>query len=166
MKPTLALHRALSRQSFDALARQFVQQWKPAPPDKPRTARSFAAEIRKLARGNATWFQHRPKAANLLANLLGSSARKLGLVYVPFEVQTRYPHGWGRLAEYATLEAAEDQAWRLLTQHGGDWRVCRGGQTLARGSGYRPGDPGQGHDRTAIWSRVRERAPSKKRRRA
>jgi hypothetical protein len=164
VKPTLALHRALGRQSFDALARQFVQQWKPAPPDKPRTARSFAAEIRKLARGNATWFLHRPKAANLLAKLLGSSSRKLGLVYEPFEVQSRYPdHGWERMAEYATLEAAEDEAWRLLTQHGGDWRVCRGGQVLARGSGYRPGDPGQGHDRTAIWSRVRV---TKKRRRS
>jgi hypothetical protein len=39
MKPTLALHRALARQSFDALARQFVQHWKPELPDKPRTAR-------------------------------------------------------------------------------------------------------------------------------
>ena len=156
VKITLALVHALSHQSYDELAREFVLRWKPEPPDKRRSARSFAAEIRKLARGNTTWFQHRPKAANLLAKLLGSSAKKLGLVYVPFEVQSRYPHhSWRRIAERTTLEAAEDEAWLLLTRHGGDWRVCRGGQVLARGSGYRPGDPGQGHDRTAIWSRVR-----------
>jgi hypothetical protein len=150
------------RQSYDALAAKFVRLWKPEPPDKRRTARSFAAEIRKLAAGNATWFQRRPKAAILLAKILGSSAVKLGLVFVPFEVQSRNPHGWGRLAEYKTLEDAEDAAWALLTKYGGDWRVCRGDQTLASGSGYRPGDPGQGHDRTAIWSRVRAKTPTKK----
>jgi len=162
VKPEHALARALARQSCDALAREFVRRWKPRAPDKPRTARSFAAEIRKLSRGNATWFQRRPRAANLLAEILGSSARKLGLVYVPFEVQVqaRYPgHGWSRIAEFATLEIAEDEAWRLLTQQGGDWRVCRGGQTIGRGFGYRPGDPGQGHDRTATWARVKVRSP-------
>jgi hypothetical protein len=167
VKLTVDLHRALARQSYDALATEFVRHWEPEPPDKRRTARSFAAEIRKLATGKATWFQHRPKAANLLAKILGSSAAKLGLVYVPFEVQSRYPdHGWRRIAEYATLKAAEDAAWSLLIQHGGDWRVRHGDRTVAKGYGYRPGDPGQGHDRTAIWSRVRGDAHAKKRRRS
>jgi hypothetical protein len=154
---TLALDRALARQSYDALAAEFVRRWEPKPPDKRRTARSFAAEIRKLAAGNATWFQHRPRAANLLAKILGSSARKLGLVYVPFEVQSHYPdHSWRRIAEYPTLETAEDAAWSLLTRHGGDWRVRHGSRTIARGAGYRPGESRFSHDRTAVWSRVQK----------
>ena len=154
---TLALDRALARQSYDALAAKLAQQWKPEPPDKPRTARSLAAEIRKLAAGNITWFQRRPEAARLLARILGSTPKKLGLV--PFEIQALDPRpgrGWHTHGTRTTLEAAEDLAWLLLTRHGGRWRVRHGNQTLAGGAGYRPGEPRYTHDRTAIWTRVQK----------
>jgi hypothetical protein len=153
---TLALDRALARQSYDALAVKFVRLWKPEPPDKRRTARSFAAEIRKLAHGNATWFQHRPEAARLLARILGSTPKKLGLVM--FEIQSfERPRGWRTHGTRPTLEAAEDLAWSLLTRHGGDWRVQHGSQTIGRGAGYRPGEPRFTHDRTATWARVQKK---------
>ena len=161
---TLDLHRALARQSLDALAREFVRRWKPAPPDKRRTARSFAAEIRRLAKGQARWFHNRPEASKVLAKILGSTPAKLGLVRVAFEIQSRDRDSgqWITHADRPTLESAEDFAWSLLTQHGGDWRVRHEGKILARGFGYRPGEPGQSHDRTAVWSRTR--ATPKKRR--
>lgn len=160
----LALDRALTRQSYDALAAEFVRRWKPVPPDKRRTARSFAAEIRKLAAGNAVWFHRRPEAGRLLARILGSSPAKLGLM--AFEVQERERGGnrWATHAARHTLEAAEDLAWTLLTRHGGDWRVILGDRTLGRGFGYRPGEPGSSHDRTAVWSRVSKNAEKPRRR--
>ena len=161
---TLALDRALARQSLDALARAFVRLWKPKPPDKRRNARSFAAELRRLAHGNARWFQHRPEAAKLLAKILGGSPAKLGLSFVPFDVQSRDrdDNSWNTHAQRSSLEDAEDLAWSLLTRHGGDWRVRQGERTVAKGFGYRPGEPGQSHDRTAVWSRVRDQAPKKR----
>lgn len=162
---TLALDRALARQSYDALAAELARRWKPRPPDKRRSARSLAAEIRKLAAGNTTWFQRRPKASRLIARILGSTPEKLGLL--PFEIQSCEPRpgrGWRTHATRATLEAAEDLAWSLLTRHGGDWRVRHGSRTIASGAGYRPGEPSFSHDRTAVWSRTREDAHDKKRR--
>lgn len=156
---SLALDRALARQSYDALAAQLARRWKPKPPDKRRTARSLAAEIRKLAAGNATWFQRRPEAARVLAHILGSTPKKLGLV--PFEIQSRdlgrEGRGWSTHATRATLKAAEDLAWSLLTRHGGDWRVRQGDRTIASGAGYRPGEPRFSHDRTATWARVQKK---------
>lgn len=158
---SLALDRALARQSYDALAAELVRRWKPKPPDKRRTARSLAAEIRKLAAGNITWFQRRPEAARLLARILGSTPKKLGLV--PYEIQSfdhwpapRPGRGWRTHATRTTLETAEDLAWSLLTRHGGEWRVCHGGRTIARGTGYRPGELSFSHDRTATWARVQK----------
>ena len=153
---TLALDSALARQSYDALAAKLARCWKPKPPDKRRTARSLAAEIRKLAAGNATWFLRRPDATRLLASILGSTPTKLGLV--PFEVQAfdDAARGWHTHDTRRTLEAAEDLAWSLLTRHGGEWRVRHGSQTIARGVGYRPGEPRFTHDRTAIWTRVQK----------
>lgn len=168
MSTMLALDRALARQSYDALAVKLAQNWKPEPPDKRRSARSLAAEIRKLAVGNALWFQRRPKAARVLARILGSTPTKLGLV--AFEIQSRdlslKNRGWSTQGTRPTLEAAEDLAWSLLTRHGGEWRVCQGDRTIGRGSGYRSGEPRFSHDRTAVWTRVRSEAPRKKRRRA
>ena len=152
---TLALDRALTRQSYDALAAKLARRWKPKPPDKRRTPRSLAAEIRKLAAGNATWFLRRPDAARLLAGILGSTPIKLGLV--PFEIQSLDPHpgrGWHTHDTRETLQAAEDLAWSLLTRHGGEWRVRHGSRTIARGAGYRPGEPRFTYDRTATWMRV------------
>ena len=172
MSTTLALDRALARQSYDALAAKLARSWKPEPPDKRRSARSLAAEIRKLAVGNTTWFQRRPEAARALARILGSTPKKLGLV--PFEIQSRdldredlsrEDRGWSTHATRETLEGAEDLAWSLLTRHGGEWRVRHGDRTIARGSGYRPGEPRFSHDRTAIWARVQPE-PSKKKRRS
>ncbi len=161
---TLALDRALARQSYDALAAELARRWKPVPPDKRRSARSLAAEIRKLAAGNAIWFQRRPEAAQQLSRILGSTPDKLGLV--TFEIQSLdSDKRWSVHATRSTLEAAEDLAWALLTKHGGDWRVRHGSRTVARGAGYRPGEQRFSHDRTAVWSRVREEAPDKKRRR-
>lgn len=161
---TLELDRALARQSYDKLAAELARRWKSAAPDKPRSARSLAAEIRKLAAGNATWFQRRPEAARALARLLRSTPAKLGLVL--FEVQALHPlpGGWNTHDTRATLEAAEDLAWSLLTRHGGQWRVRHGDQTVASGVGYRPGEHQLSHDRTAILSRVRDGASAKKRR--
>jgi hypothetical protein len=124
------------------------------PPDKRRSARSLAAEIRKLAAGNATWFQRRPAAARLIAGLLGSAPAKLGLVLFEIQVRKPNPGGWYTHATRSTLAAAEDLAWARLTKHGGDWRIRHGSQIVARGSGYRPGEPSCFHDRTAIWTRV------------
>jgi hypothetical protein len=156
---TLALHKALGRQSFDALATEFVLHWKPRPPDKRRTARSLAAEIRKLAAGNATWFLRRPEAARLLARILGSKPADLGLV--PFEIQTFDPDSgsWQPHATSTTLMAAEDLAWSLLTRHGGAWRVVQGSQTIARGSGFQPDAPRSNHSRLATWARVQKDTP-------
>ena len=153
---TLTLDRALARQSYDALATKLARSWKPKPPDKRRTARSLAAEIRKLAAGNATWFQRRPDAARLLARILGSTPIKLGLVL--FEIQSLGDRGWHTHDTRTTLEAAEDLAWSLLTRHGGEWRVRYGSRTFARGAGYRPGEPRFNHDRTATWARVQKDA--------
>lgn len=150
----LALDTALARQSYDALAAMLARRWKPTPPDKRRSHRSLAAEIRKLTIGNATWFLRRPDAARVLARILGSTPEKLGLV--PFEIQS-FDRQWHTHDTRHTLEAAEDLAWSLLTRHGGDWRVRHGSQVIARGSGYRPGDSGFTHDRTAIWARVHPR---------
>jgi hypothetical protein len=165
---TLVLDRALARQSYDALAAKLARRWKPAHPDKPRTARSLASEIRKLAAGNVTWFLRRPEAAAALSRILSSTPEKLGIV--SYEVQSRdlssRPDRWETHAARSTLEAAEDLAWSLLTRHGGDWRVRRGERTIARGTGYRPGGHGFSHDRTAVWSRVRGGDTEKKRRRA
>lgn len=154
MNPALALARALSRQSYDALAAELARRWRPEPPDKRRTARSLAAEIRKLAAGNATWFQRRPKAALQFARILGSTPKKLGLV--PYEIQALDldDRAWRTQATRGSLKAAEDLAWLLLTRHGGQWRVRQGDRTIARGSGYRPGEQLYSHDRTAIWTRV------------
>ena len=164
---TLDLDRALARQSYDALAAELARRWKPEPPDKRRSARSLASEIRKLAAGNVTWFQRRPKAASTLARILNSTPEKLGVV--PYEIQARDRgskiHRWETHATRQTLEAAEDVAWSLLTRHGGDWRVRYGNRTIGSGAGYRPGEPGYGHDRTAVWSRAREEAVDKKKRR-
>jgi hypothetical protein len=167
---TIALASALARQSKDALAAEFVRRWEPKPPDKRRSARSFAGEIRKLARGRATWFLSRPEAARLLAKILNSTPEKLGIL--PYEVQSRSralsssgTYRWETHATRTTLEAAEDLAWSLLTRHGGDWRVLYGARTIASGAGYRPGEDGYGHDRTAVWSRVKETAPDSKKRR-
>jgi hypothetical protein len=151
---TLDLDRALARQSYDALAAKLARSWKPRPPDKRRNARSLAAEIRKLAAGNATWFLRRPDAARLLARILGSTSKKLGLV--PFEIQSFDSHGWRTLETRTTLETAEDLAWSLLTRHGGEWRVRHGSQTIGHGAGYRPGEPRFNHDRTATWTRVQK----------
>jgi hypothetical protein len=156
MTLSLILDRALARQSYDALAAKLARQWKPKPPDKRRSARSLAAEIRKLAAGNATWFQRRPEAARQLARILGSTPVKLGLV--DFEIQSPGLGSKGRvwitLETRSTLEAAEDRAWEFLTRHGGEWRVRHGSRTIARGAGYRPGEPRFTHDRTATWARV------------
>jgi hypothetical protein len=166
---TLALKQALTRQSLDALARKFVRQWKPKAPDKRRTARSFAAEIRKLAKGQAAWFHNRPEAAKLLAKILGSTPEALGLVRVLFEIQVFQPFDPGRAADWhtyvtrPTLEEAEDLAWSMLCQHGGQWRVRQGNRTIASGSGYRSGETPYSHDRTAVWSRVVHKAAAKKR---
>ena len=167
---TLALDRALARQSYDALAAEFVRSWEPKPPDKRRSARSFAGEIRKLTKGCTTWFLSRPEAARLLAKLLNSTPEKLGIL--PYEVQSRArepsssgTYRWETHATRPTLEEAEDLAWSLLTRHGGNWRVRCGERTIAHGAGYRAGDPGCSHDRTAVWSRVREEAVDKKKRR-
>jgi hypothetical protein len=167
---TLPLASALARRSYDAIAAEFVQRWEPKPPDKRRSARSFAGEIRKLARGRATWFLSRPEAARLLATILKSTPEKLGIV--PYAVQSRSressssgTYRWETHATRTTLEAAEDLAWSLLTRHGGDWRVRYGERTIASGAGYRPGENRYGHDRTAVWSRVKEIAPVKKKRR-
>lgn len=151
---TLALDSALARQSYDALAAKLARRWKPEPPDKRRSARSLAAEIRKLAVGNSTWFQRRPEAARLLASILGSTPAKLGLV--PFEIQSFEDRSWRTYDTRTTLEAAEDLAWSLLTRHGGDWRVRHGSRVIARGTGYRPGEPSFNHDRTAVWTRVQK----------
>lgn len=159
----LALDRALARQSYDALAAKLARRWKPKPPDKRRSARSLAAEIRKLTVGNATWFLHRPEATRLLASILGSTPIKLGLV--PFKIQTFDGDGWQTLESRTTLEAAENLAWSYLTRHGGEWRVRHGSRTIAKGAGYRPGEPRFSHDRTATWARVHENLPGKKRRR-
>lgn len=161
----IALDRALSRQSYDALSAALARRWKPSPPDKRRSARSLAAEIRKLARGNSTWFQRRPEASRLLAHILGSTPKKLGLV--AFEIQSYASDSghWQAHATRTTLEAAEDFAWALLTRHGGSWRICHGDRTIGRGSGYRPGEAKFSHDRTAIWSRVHHKMAAKKRRR-
>ena len=125
MRLPLALDRALARRSYDALAAELARRWRPRPPDKRRTARSLAAEIRKLAAGNATWFQRRPEAARQLSLILGSTPDKLGLM--PFEIQSHNPrpagHGWRTQAARGSLEAAEDLAWSLLCRHGGRWRV-------------------------------------------
>lgn len=160
---TLALDRALARQSYDALAAQFVRRWKPKSPDKRRSHRSLAAEIRKLTAGNSTWFQRRPSAARLLASILGSTPKKLGLV--PFEIQSRPKYadlGWCTHATRPTLEAAEDLVWSLLTRHGGQWRVRQGSRTIGRGAGYRPGESRFSHDRTATWTRVQKKDVSAK----
>ncbi len=149
---TLALDRALARQSYDSLAAELERRWTPKPPSKRRSARSLAAEIRKLAVGNSTWFQRRPEAARVLASILGSTPSKLGLV--PFEIQKRETHDWQTQGTRETLEAAEDLTWSLLTRHGGEWRVRQGDQTIGRGSGYRPGTSRFSHDRTATWTRV------------
>jgi hypothetical protein len=164
---TLPLASALARRSYDALAAEFVRRWEPKPPDKRRSACSFAGEIRKLARGRATWFLSRPEAAKLLATILK---------IVPYAVQSRarelsssgtycWEYCWETHATRTTLEAAEDIAWSLLTQHGGDWRVRYGERTVASGTCYRPGEEGFSHDRTAVWSRVQESVPAKKKRR-
>ena len=161
---TLVLDRALARQSCDALAATFVRRWKPTPPDKRRTARSFAAEIRRLVAGKTTWFQRRPTAARLLAHILGSTPKKLGLV--PYEIQSldaRIPVGWRTHGTRTTIEAAEDLAWTLLTRHGGQWRVRHGSQIIAKGSGYRPGEEHYSHDRTATWTRVQTPRERKRR---
>jgi hypothetical protein len=159
--PPLALDRALARRSYDAIAAELAKIWRPSPPDKRRSARSLAAEIRKLAAGNAVWFQRRPEAARLLARILGSSPAKLGLV--AFEIQQRdlgpTKRGWVTHDTRPTLDGAEDLAWALLTRHGGEWRVRLGDRTIASGSGYRPGDHGFSHDRTAVWCRVRKERP-------
>lgn len=129
--------------------------WKPATVDYflgagPHAA--TAAEIRKLADGNAVWFLRRPDATRLLASILGSTPEKLGLV--PFEIQSRDDdYSWRTHATSRTLEAAEDLAWSLLTRHGGDWRVLHGSRVIGRGFGYRPGEPRFSHDRTATWAR-------------
>lgn len=154
---TLALDRALSRQSYDALAAKLARRWKPAPPDKQRTARSLAAEIRKLAAGNSTWFQKRPEAARQLANILDSTPKKLGLLSYEIQAFDLGTRVWQEHGTCTTLEAAEDLAWSLLTRHGGDWRVRHGNQTIGRGSGYRRGDLNYTHDRTAIWTRVQKK---------
>lgn len=101
------------------------------------------------------WFQKRPEAAKVLAKILGSTPIKLGLVL--YEIQTVENRRWSTHATRPTLEGAEDLAWSLLTRHGGTWRVSQGDRTLASGAGYRPGDPGQEHDRTAFWSRTKKR---------
>lgn len=156
----LALKLALKRQPLDAIARTFVRQWKPKAPDKRRTARSFVAEIRRLAKGQATWFHKRPEAAKLLAKILGSTPAKLGLVLVLFEIQVFQAFDPGRARDWhtyvtrPTLEEAEDLAWSMICQHGGKWRVRCEGRTIASGSGYRPGEDKLSHDRTAVWSRV------------
>lgn len=154
---TLALDRALARQSYDALATKLAERWKPRPPDKRRSARSLAAEIRRLAVGNSIWFQRRPEAARLLASILGSTPEQLGIV--PYEIQSLAPRpgrGWTTHATRPTLGAAEEVAWSLLTRHGGDWRVRHGTRTVAKGSGYRTGEPGCGYyDRTVVWAQVR-----------
>jgi len=149
---TLVLDSALARQSYDALAAKLARRWKPKPPAKRRSHRSLAAEIRKLAIGNTTWFLHRPDAARSLARILGSTPAKLGLV--PFEIQSFDDRSWCTHDTRTTLEAAEDLAWSLLTRHGGEWRVRHGNRTIARGAGYRPGEPRFTHDRTAVWTRV------------
>lgn len=156
MRPPLALSRALSRQSYDALAVELARRWKPKPPDKRRSSRSLAAEIRKLAAGNIVWFARRPEAARHLAHILGSTPKKLGLV--PFEIQglDRHSGVWITHATRGSLEAAEDTAWLLLTRHGGEWRVCQAGRTMARGAGYRSGERHCSHDRTAVWTRARK----------
>jgi hypothetical protein len=158
---TRALDRALARQSYDALAVELVSRWQATPPDKQRTARSLAAEIRKLAAGNTVWFLRRPEAARVLARILGSTPAKLGLV--PFEIQSFDPspdsRGWHTHATRPSLEIAEDLAWDLLTRHGGSWRLLHGGRMIARGTGYSPGERRFSHDRTAIWSRVHKGAP-------
>ena len=156
---TLALDSALARQSYDALAAKLVRRWRPKPPDKRRSARSLAAEIRKLAAGNATWFLRRPDAARLLASILGSTPNKLGLV--PFEIQS-FDKGWHTHGTRMALDLAEDLAWSLLTRHGGEWRVLHGNRVIGRGVGYRPDveqpstttwGPRVTHDRTVTWSR-------------
>ena len=163
---TLERDRALARQPYDKLAAELARRWKPEPPDKVRSARSLAAEIRKLAAGKAAWFQRRPAAARLLARILHSTPAKLGLVL--FEVQSLDPPpgGWNTHDTRATLEDAEDLAWALLTRHGGQWRVRHDDRTVASGHGYQSGESSFNHDRTAVWSRARERASAKKRRRA
>ena len=147
---TLALDRALARQSYDALAATLARRWKPKPPDKLRSHRSLAAEIRKLAVGHATWFLRRPDAALALARILGSTPTKLGLV--PFEVQS-FEDGWHTQATTTTLDAGEDLAWLLLTRHGGRWRLRHGTRVIASGDGYRSGEPRLSYDRTAVWTR-------------
>jgi hypothetical protein len=167
---TLALDQALARQSYDALAAELARRWKPVHPDKRRTARSLASEIRKLAAGNITWFLRRPKAVAVLARILNSTPEKLGIMSYEVQSRAREPsssgtHRWETHAARSTLETAEDLAWSLLTRHGGDWRVRCGARTIASGAGYRPGEDGYGHDRTAVWSRVKETTPDKKKRR-
>lgn len=161
---TWILHRALGAQSYDALAAKFVSLWKPKAPDKRRSARSFAGEIRKLAAGNATWFQRRPEAARLLAKILGSSPNDLGLM--PFEIQaldlSGKRSGWELHSTRPTLEAAEDLAWSLLTRIGGSWRVRQGSRTIAHGTGYRPGAPRANHERIAWWRRASEGTSAKR----
>ncbi len=154
MTASIALSRALARRSHDAIARELARRWKPKSPDKRRTPRSLVVEIHRLARGRVTWFQKRPEAARLLAQILRSTPAKLGLL--PFEIQSLAPQpgGWREHATRPTLEAAEDLAWELLCRHGGQWRVRQGNQTLASGAGYRPGEPRFSHDRTATWARV------------
>ena len=159
----LALWKAT--RSYDKLAAELADRWRPEPPDKRRSARSLAAEIRKLSRGNATWFQRRPKAAKLLARILNSTPVKLGLVLYVVQslVRNAKPKAtWQTRAAFTTLEEAEDQAWKLLTLHGGDWRVIHGGQAVAHGAGYLHGP--YSHDRSAIWSRASEAKPKKRRR--
>jgi len=164
--PTLALDRALARQSLDALARQFVRLWKPKSPDKSRTARSFAGELRKLAKGQVTWFQNRPEASKLLAKILGGTPARLGLQFTPYEIQSRDSSGWGTNATRQTIEEAEELAWSLLTRHGGQWRVRQGNRTIASGSGYRSCETPYSHDRTAVWSRVVHKDAAAKKRKA
>ncbi|HWU90645.1 MAG TPA: hypothetical protein VN253_25440 [Kofleriaceae bacterium] len=67
------------RWSRDRVAAEFVARYRFQPPDKQRSPRSFAAEIRKLEGGDPTWFVRRPPAARLIAEILESTPAQLGI---------------------------------------------------------------------------------------
>ena len=81
MSAAAVIQRACETQGWsrDKIAAEFVRRYRFKAPDKKRNARSFAAEIRKLEAGDPTWFERRPPAAALIAEILESTPVELGI---------------------------------------------------------------------------------------
>jgi hypothetical protein len=119
MQAGFVIQRVLNERAWsrDRIAAEFVGRFRFTAPDKKRSARSFAAEIRKLEAGDITWFSKRPAAAALIAEILEATPGELGigpsddlLTFVdfpevrPLDLATEDPYGidaWRPLLEEA-----------------------------------------------------------------